>query len=802
MGVHNNLLVLKGFPFKQSFSLVPLIIYWKRKINSKNQIESEIAKIILDKLDNSYDLLDTIVDKSIVEKNLSFIEGMFTAIISSYRKDQDVYGVATPYLFDFFYASPKMEDIFGEKGRTLHDDLFTDVNKQTNYFGPTLHVYARILKEFYGADTQFTIPVINVRKFDKKLGIMRSYEINIDHSFVNIEPRKKLKKLSDKQIKELTSDFYNLELWFKTLPPEDFELKGFAIVYLPEVTIQQSISLLKDKLLNKDAITSKENFSKLEIGMRSLLKMPELSLGITVFTVDGNNKCGGRNYLNTWRSILPQPEIMPEYFLNSVYEKAVIGADRVFIVKDLENYPNPTKVEVSLLKAGFKSLIIAPLYFDDKLVGVLELASPIKNELNHVSWIEAFKTLPLFSNAAHKVILDLNNEIKAKIQEEYTAIHPIVEWRFIEEVAGQLRKERGAESFEKSPIIFNDVYPLYGAADIRSSSNERNKAILADLNEQLNIIVDILNKAYSLKKLPVFDQVRHEILSKLKILSKGLTSGDEMQIVDFLKEEVKPLFSHIKKNNDDLKNLILDYEGKIDADYGMFNKRRNDFDVSFEMINDSISTIIEKQESIAQKMCPHYFEKYRTDGIEYNIYIGQSLMEEKRIDYIHLKNLRLWQLIVMCKIARSTNKLKSKLPVPMDTTQLILVHSKPLSIKFREDEKKFDVEGGYNIRYEIIKKRIDKALIKGTKDRLTKPGCIAIIYSQQEEFNEYRKFIDYLILKKFLLEKVEDFELEDMQDVYGLRALRVAINLEDNEVENSDNVMNLVKEVVGEVKTH
>ena len=33
--------------------------------------------------------------------------------------------------------------------------------------------------------------------------------------------------LSEKQIKELTSDFYNLELWFKTLPPEDFELKGF-----------------------------------------------------------------------------------------------------------------------------------------------------------------------------------------------------------------------------------------------------------------------------------------------------------------------------------------------------------------------------------------------------------------------------------------------------------------------------------------------------------------------------------------------------------------------------------------------
>ncbi|TAK35947.1 MAG: hypothetical protein EPO28_13950 [Saprospiraceae bacterium] len=39
------------------------------------------------------------------------------------------------------------------------------------------------------------------------------------------------------------------------------------------------------------------------------------------------------------------------------------------------------------------------------------------------------------------------------------------------------------------------------------------------------------------------------------------------------------------------------------------------------------------------------------------------------------------------------------------------------------DEKRLDVEGSYNVRYEIIKKRIDKALLKGTQERLTQsPG--------------------------------------------------------------------------------
>jgi len=783
---------IKEFPFKQSFSLVPLILYWKRKTKSKDQIESDIAQLVLKNLDNSIELLDTITDHSIIDKNIDLLENMLSALISPYQMEHDLFGISMPYLFDFFYASPAMEEVFGKLGKTLLKDIFKSINMEVNYFGPTLHAYARILKEFYGADTQFTIPAMIVDKFDEDLKIVRSYEVLVDQNFVNIEPRRKLKKLSAKQINDLSTDFYNLDLWFKTLPPDDFIMKGFAVDYLTEVTRQQSISSLKDELLNKNTITSKDRFAKLESKMRSLLRMPDLSLGISVFTL-GENKV--KNYLNTWQSILPNPELVHECYSNSVYKKAVTCSEEAFIIKDLENYPNPTKIELSILEAGFKSLIVTPLYFEDKLVGVLELASPNKNELNPASWIPAFEALALFSNAAHRIILDLNNEIKAKIQEEFTAIHPIVEWRFIEEAAGQLRKERGDQSFERDPIIFEEVYPLYGAADIRSSSNERNKAILVDLNEQLNIAANILKYAFELKKLPVLDQVRHEIDLQLKKISDGLTSGDEIHIIDFLKSEVEPVFTHLKDTNNDLKKIISDYENKINQEHGILYDRRKDFETSLEMINDSISNIIDEQEDNAQTMFPHYFEKYRTDGIEYNIYVGQSLLEKEKFNHIYLKNLRLWQLIVMCKIACNANKLKSKLPIPLDITQLVLVHSNPLSIKFREDEKKFDVEGGYNIRYEIIKKRIDKAIIKGTNERLTKPGHIAIIYSLQEELNEYNKFVDYLISINYLTDKLENFELEDMQGVYGLNALRVEINLVDTGKKDLDNIEKISSEV-------
>ena len=37
---------------------------------------------------------------------------------------------------------------------------------------------------------------------------------------------------------------------------------------------------------------------------------------------------------------------------------------------------------------------------------------------------------------------------------------------------------------------------------------------------------------------------------------------------------------------------------------------------------------------------PHYFERYLTDGVDYNIYVGASLVPDDSFDPIFLRNLR------------------------------------------------------------------------------------------------------------------------------------------------------------------
>ena len=85
------------------------------------------------------------------------------------------------------------------------------------------------------------------------------------------------------------------------------------------------------------------------------------------------------------------------------------------------------------------------------------------------------------------------------------------------------------------------------------------------------------------------------------------------------------------------------------------------------------------------------------------------------------------------------------------------------------------MDGAYDIRYEIVKKRIDKAVIRGTSERVTQPGKIAIVYAQAGEGLEYRGYIEYLQHLCYLTDKVEDLELEELQGVHGLRALRVTV---------------------------
>jgi len=134
----------------------------------------------------------------------------------------------------------------------------------------------------------------------------------------------------------------------------------------------------------------------------------------------------------------------------------------------------------------------------------------------------------------------------------------------------------------------------------------------------------------------------------------------------------------------------------------------------------------------------------------------------------------------MAAIAKLSAALVPKIKVPLVTTQLIFIYSNTIDISFRNDERRFDVEGGYNIRYHIIKKRIDKVTLRNSRERLTQPGKISLIYFNQKDADEYISYIQHLQERKILCDDLEYLDLEELQGVSGLKALRVGVNTSDD----------------------
>jgi len=418
---------------------------------------------------------------------------------------------------------------------------------------------------------------------------------------------------------------------------------------------------------------------------------------------------------------------------------------------------------------------------NDGLLGLLELASPVPNQLN-LDVIERLEpVMPLISFALLKNRDTITSKIEKIIKEKFTALQPSVEWKFAkvawEYMTGQ--NDSGGAGLEQN-VMFDNVYPLYGAVDVRNSSMERSVTIQKEMKAHLDLIDQALDNLQTIMQLPLLEGLKFKNQNlRTAIDGAVMQAEDEVRINEFFGNEVEPVFQHLQKGNIKSAGIVNSYFDLVRDNKSYLYRYRNEYEETLAAINDAVLEYLDKEESILQQSYPHYFEKYRTDGVEYNIYIGQSIAPNNPFDVLYLKNIRLWQLKSMAEIARITHRLLPSLAVPLQTTQLLLIHSQPISISFRRDERRFDVEGSYNIRYEVMKKRLDKVRIKDTLERLTQPGKIAMVYSNPKEAQEYQEYIQFLQSKKILNPGTELLELEELQGVSGLKALRVDINLDD-----------------------
>lgn len=711
-----------------------------------------------------------------IEQYEGFLEHIYSCVSPVLSSEKELlWALSFPLNPKIFYGTDSLYEMLTQK--PLDADQYINKKSPADFFKERLHViYTLIMQRLYN----FQVPA-KIQQYyawtNPETGLLRYFEVFVNTDFVEITPKSDLPELDFGELYARFSEENGHLLLENVLPLDLFKFRGFSVLNVSDITSRTAVENIRKVRLNRIPGQEAERYHNIIHSLKTLVQNNRIEFDMFPFVrvnkraVYGYETAGTGLMFRVWG----QDRLTPEAF--SKQAEGYAAKPISFYSPDIGG---AKEMQIAFLgafrKEGVRSLALLPVFFDETLVGVLCV---------HTWQDEVFdeKTLSMLEPAFEPLgqllqiyIDEFNLELENIIKEQFTSIQPAVQWKFNEAAWHYLHKKKKNLPGETEPITFRKVYPLYGAIDIRNSTLERNAAITKDLDAHLNLLSNTFSALQRWDNSSLMQELSYTCKKWQYVLqSEEWSSGGENNLNNFLGHESRDYLVHLSDQQPETSTIIAEYLNATQLETGEVFSNRRAFETSMKMINDAVNNYFESEKDKLQQPFPCYFEKFRTDGVEYDIYIGQSISPEKPFNNFHLKNLRLWQLSSMIAIAKMTKALLPDMPKALSTTQLIFIHNHMIDISFRADERKFDVEGAYNIRYQMIKKRIDKVHIRNTNERLTQPDKIALIFFNKRDIEDYLPFISYLQETNALTPETEHLELEDLQGLSGLHALRMGI---------------------------
>jgi hypothetical protein len=756
-------------PFLIEFSFGHLIDRLEQALsdsleNNKTQIRAD-----LEELREVPALFTGITDISDIKDHLDPLRRLLKDYFPPSLTLNEIKAVTLPYTGIIFNHTKRFEKILADAGPGFQFRIRDFDDHQFYVLSCCL-----VLNELYGTNLDFSKPLF----YDIPManGVIKHYRMLYNGDFLKVSRTPQSVELSHDDIKELMDNYDDTGLWKSKFPPASYILKGFAIMTLVDVTIENAVSLFKEKLLT---LQPQDLVGNVETIFGSIYKSKDIRIGFSLFN-EGEGIFNGEGMGFKIHSFLlnksgkePAKNVLCTHSYHHLIENK-----KYFAISDIKvfqhQYP-ASPLASRLIQQHIKSAILAPIVKNKHIFAVLEVVSTREHELNSISANKLDVIMPFLTDTIESMVSQFQNQIQAVIQRNYTSLHPSVYWKFRDAALASIHDDILSEPESLPEIVFDHVYPLYGQIDIKGSSDARNESTRKDLLRQLTDVDRLLKElsGWTEEKFPLpdFSTVVYHVRNFISQLAFPIHAGTEQLITHYLGSEVHSLLDRLTDHS--LANGIIDYFREMDKKRGIYHHHRRLFDNSVRKINEKMASIIDERQSEAQQIFPHYFERFKTDGLDHSLYIGDSITPGKNLSSRKLGKIRSWQLRTLCEMERAHFLMHDTLPYPLEVTTLILLYTQPIAIRFRMDEKRFDVDGSYNARYEIVKKRIDKAYLKGTLNRLTVPGKLVIVYSDEVEAEQYKSYLHELQSSGLLENPVEEVDVQDLQGVTGLRALRV-----------------------------
>lgn len=723
-------------------------------------------------------LLQPVDDFDILEDFAELIELIrLNQVQPGMKEEEPMFAMGTPFPMKLFAYSESFRRLMLDEEDAfrpcLSCEFATDDHQRKLYW--------LILEKCYGVRLDpALLPDTFLHLKDEGTVRRRYYRFTANHHFVHLKPRANLPALRQEWIDFATGLIRCAADLKEPLRLEEFVAEGFMIFTIREETSEMSLRELQRAIADMHTMPEDRSFNDIRRASLSLLGNDAIELGILPF-IRVNNEYRyhtGYNQTSVIFGLLSRElsdEALSNIFHTLLYNYMEQQAGNWLIYNDLEESSQDNQVHRLMSRYGFQSLGIFPVWHREKLLGILEIASREPHVIDTRMTRRIEQALPLYKEYLAYQLGRLGERMNSYIMRRYTAIQPAVQWKFNEVAWKAFRqKTESAENSTGAPehIRFEDLYPFYGAVDVRNSSVERLNAVRQDLWLQLEYLEELLEVC---EPTPAVREMQEKVQRWQQLINLNITLEEEVDLRDFLEESVT-FISGLKEEGSLPVAEAQNFEQKMTDESSDFHSASWGFEQSLRKVNDVLKAALEEAETALQERIPHYFEKFKTDGWEFNLYAGESISPGRSFSEEDADAVCRWQLDTMIAMADASRSLRRQLQFPLDTTQLIFVHSNRVDISYRSDERRFDVEGAYSIRYEVIKKRIDKVHLRGSEERLTQPGTIAIVYGHSRDAVHYRKQLRALISEGMLLPGIEMLDLEDLQGISGLKAVRVRIN--------------------------
>ncbi len=749
---------------KATFSLAPFVCFLQAA-SSNNAASNTIAQFLLDmatEVQQNYGTLN--------EGNIEHFTPLFDSVRFLHQPiakvESDVWAIGTALADDALYGTDSFAAMTNAglqpyTASYVHGEEFDFANRL---------LYMLLLERCYDIPKP-SAPLLFTYEKD---GITQYVELAIDYTFVEVEPLGELPTLDlsafrDREISSLD----DLQPLLHMLDPQQFSFRGFSIL----------------RYVNRNEELIKERLQTL-IGNIHVYELPDFVQALQDVLVTA---LGSRDVRSSFFPVLELngfPVLKSDFSKDSIFFSDLIAREREQCESGIfEFIKNPHTIAfgveegldtqehllINLLnEAALSSYICVPLKHNKNLVGFLELYTRSPHKLDKYSLLKIKPFFSYLAQIAYELLIIFKQRIDQVILKNYTALQPAVQWRFNQVAASYLgRTSVGDQQVQLERVRFNDVYPVYGAVDIKDSTKLRNAVQRDDAVRRINSFAQLIDV------MPAQDSL-HIVALKMKV-GKLKTLLSNMRIDKILAEIQYFLYQEIPYLlSEDMARITPQMKAAM-AEMGLQEvngryvvvERDDDFEVSLQQMNRMIKEEIDRLNEFVQATFPSYFETFRTDGIEYDMYVGQSITPTQVFHQMMLRSIRKQQIVAMANIAKKAAQLRDSLLVPLQTTQLIFVHPHKINVSFRLDEKRFDVDGGYNVRYQVIKKRIDKVCVLGSKERLVQPNSIAIVYTSDVIALELKEMIEELVSEGVVLPNVAYLQLEEIQDVIELQAVRL-----------------------------